>query len=107
MAEGDGSGGDARVHTGPMRCWRIYSGCPKGAGRQRTLGSARMHIDVCCDEGKEVENSIRRALTWLLPKLCQFAVPVLHLRLAQWRETSGSSGGSSDRYGSEEDAEGH
>lgn len=54
-----------RVYAVPMHCWRIYSGCTTGEGGQLTLGSARMYIDVCCDERKEVGNRIRRTRTGL------------------------------------------
>ena len=51
-----------KYNAGPMRHQRIYSGYPKGGG-QLILGSACVYIDVYCDERKEVESSIRRALT--------------------------------------------
>ena len=69
---------------GSMRCWRIYSGCPKGVGRQLALGSARMHIE-CCNERREVGNRIRRVPTVLAGPSCAVRhFTVLHLRLARW-----------------------
>ena len=97
----------ARVYAAPMRCWRIYSGCPKGAGGQLTLGFARIHIDVCCDD-KEVEKRIRKAPIGLVAQ----AVLVRRYSTASSigaavARADGSSGGRTDSHGGEEDAEYH